>query len=1161
MPEPETNGIDWTWRVAISVLLSLLLCAAMAPPLAGFERTAAPRAAAFDAGIPEKNSSYFNTDMARRLSGGEDVAGRLAGTVPEEYLPRSVLEGDAASSGGGTPVGSGPPSGDEGSGTGGWTTMARPFTPSAAAGVNYTGGWGETDTAGRMHLIYERYVTTDISEAPDAPGFRVVNTKNYYYTSFAEGTWTDPVALSALTGKWSAELVMMEMDSSDNLHVMYTTYEWRRDPTRPAGTHDAYYHRDENLWYRYHTAAGEWSAPTRLSGYSGNWEFLSVDAARSGNSIQCGWVAVLNNETVPSTYRAQVVCMRGFMTSWDSRALVEQWDFNRDPGQLVPDFWLSIDISETSGEAAAVYAKRRAAGALYTGSCDVWATTRPAGGTWSAPARISNTADNYFFVPIFVIFPAAGNRAVAFCFRQVDVVDATHAPRLDYYFICRDSGGWRSPENLTGAASGQVVGGLSINLGPFGDFELTYDMATYTWTGGTWQAAGSTVKQVRETPSGVSGRVTVLPYQANRFLSSLNAVLDRNGSVRLMYTTFMQGAGDPYDYGVYYTDNVETGAGGAFSAPVMLRATTDNTLSESLLSVLPDGSVLATWFEERYDAGTGAPLVCMVRSRLRSGAGWASIVDVTAVPGSADLVHGGGWPSHYWIDPTTFGEQQCIFETAKYNVGAGTYYDFKKYYAETTNGAWSEPENIPAPDFSGSYPDLYDDGNQRWIATFDGIDPATGKTVPYASGQREPTPPGTTFFFAEGTTREGFDEWICIQNPGETQANVVITYMLETGENLVQEVTTGPHARSTIDVKSSVGPGHDVSARVESDVRIIAERPMYFNYGEGGWTGGHDSIGALGTSRLWYFAEGTTRSGFAEYLTIQNPSDAQADVTVTYVLEDGSTQQQDLAVGPRTRATVDVNAAVGPDHDVSMVVECPDVAVVAERPMYFSYGEGGWTGGHDVMGSPFLSNLWYFAEGTTRGGFDTYLCVQNPNPVDADVTFTFILEDGSTSLHTVDVPATSRQTLKVNDVTGPDRDVSVKAESSIDVLVERPMYFDYHYAWTGGHVTVGARAPRRAWYLAEGTTREGFDEWICIQNPGNNAAVAGMNYMLEDGSVTRQDVPVPAHTRVTVDVRAAVGSDRDVSTLVWSDAGVIVERPMYFNYHNMWTGGHDVVGL
>lgn len=79
-------------------------------------------------------------------------------------------------------------------------------------------------------------------------------------------------------------------------------------------------------------------------------------------------------------------------------------------------------------------------------------------------------------------------------------------------------------------------------------------------------------------------------------------------------------------------------------------------------------------------------------------------------------------------------------------------------------------------------------------------------------------------------------------NAGAAAADVSITYMLETGENTVENISVGAHSRTTVNVRDSVGPEHDVSAKVEGDRLIVAERPMYFLY-HGMWPGGHDVVG------------------------------------------------------------------------------------------------------------------------------------------------------------------------------------------------------------------------------------------------------------------------------------------------------------------------------
>jgi len=62
---------------------------------------------------------------------------------------------------------------------------------------------------------------------------------------------------------------------------------------------------------------------------------------------------------------------------------------------------------------------------------------------------------------------------------------------------------------------------------------------------------------------------------------------------------------------------------------------------------------------------------------------------------------------------------------------------------------------------------------------------------------------------------------------------------------MVKNYTVNPTSRFTVFVNNDVGPNQAVSAKVESNLPIVAERPMYFSYGPG-WTGGHDVVGFPG---------------------------------------------------------------------------------------------------------------------------------------------------------------------------------------------------------------------------------------------------------------------------------------------------------------------------
>ena len=178
-----------------------------------------------------------------------------------------------------------------------------------------------------------------------------------------------------------------------------------------------------------------------------------------------------------------------------------------------------------------------------------------------------------------------------------------------------------------------------------------------------------------------------------------------------------------------------------------------------------------------------------------------------------------------------------------------------------------------------------------------------------------------------------------------------------------------------------------------------------------------------------------------------------------------------------------------------------------------------------------------------------------------DATYLLGPGQGSPVARTYTVPPKQRLTLSVNSELGPDKDVSVKLTSSDDFIAERPMYFLYNGAWDGGHDVLGAKSPSKNWFFAEGFTGANFAEWLCVQNPNDKDATLEVTYYPSLGSPITKPWTVPANTRLTIDVNTDAGPNLEISAKVSSSQPVIVERPMYFNYQGVWTGGHDVVGF
>jgi len=453
--------------------------------------------------------------------------------------------------------------------------------------------------------------------------------------------------------------------------------------------------------------------------------------------------------------------------------------------------------------------------------------------------------------------------------------------------------------------------------------------------------------------------------------------------------------------------------------------------------------------------------------------------------------------------------------------------------------------------------------------------PAAALAVPRGGSDTMGCPgqAGKTWYFAEGNTRPGFSEYICLLNPGSNVALTDFTYMLSTGETIARKHDLVPNSRTTIEVAKEVPANCDVSLKVTSSEPIVAERPMYFVY-NGAWSGGHDVLGAAAPSSEWYFAEGTTRDGFDSYLCLQNPGDSDASANIDYYLVDGTKRSKTgITIKARSRFTVSTyndDLGIGRHNDASgdfsvKVTTSEFTPLVVERPTYFSYRPYLY-GGDDVMGALKPLTDWYFAEGCTRPGFDTYLCLSNPGTDDAKVDISYFCGNGQVvEKKGITVGRGSRSTIIAHDeVQGIGRadssrgDFSARVHSAngVPVVAERVTYFFYKPFWSGGHDVVGASQPANTWLFSEGTTRQGFDTYICIANPGDQAAKVNITYYRGDGQQeTKGGIDVAPRSRSTIAVHETgngIGrrddSSGDVSIKVESSNGVpvVAERPMYF---------------
>jgi hypothetical protein len=292
-------------------------------------------------------------------------------------------------------------------------------------------------------------------------------------------------------------------------------------------------------------------------------------------------------------------------------------------------------------------------------------------------------------------------------------------------------------------------------------------------------------------------------------------------------------------------------------------------------------------------------------------------------------------------------------------------------------------------------------------------------------------------------------------------------------------------SRRTVDVNPLLGAVVGHSTQVVSDEPILAERPMYFARAVSDddvvINGGHVAFGGT-PSASFHFAEGTVLPGFATYLTLANPGNVDAPVTIAYVFGDGTSTTKSVSVAGGSRRTVRVfdaadPAGVGRDvadamsRGVSMqVTTTSPTGIVAERPMYFHRAIVAAgpeiNDGHDVVGATSLAPAWSFAEGSTLDGFLPFLTISNPGAAAAAVTVTYTPDAGAPVVRTLTAPAGSRTTVQVygpaeqGGIGGAVSGFGIFVASSAPVLVERPLYVDRVIPGlpeiNGGSVVVGS---------------------------------------------------------------------------------------------------------
>jgi hypothetical protein len=220
----------------------------------------------------------------------------------------------------------------------------------------------------------------------------------------------------------------------------------------------------------------------------------------------------------------------------------------------------------------------------------------------------------------------------------------------------------------------------------------------------------------------------------------------------------------------------------------------------------------------------------------------------------------------------------------------------------------------------------------------------------------------THWFFAEGATGGFFDMFVLLANPGDTPADVTLTFLQPDGTSpIAVHQTVDPHSRVTVNPEG-LDPAlanTAISTVVQSTQPIVAERAMYW---PNPWIEGAASPGATETGLSWVVADGERGGPYATetFVLIANTSAFAGVARVQLFMEDGTVVAPiDVVLPPNSRVNAPDFAAETNGKRYSVLVQSIPASpgataaeIVVERATYSNDSNGVfWSAGGSAFGT------------------------------------------------------------------------------------------------------------------------------------------------------------------------------------------------------------------
>jgi hypothetical protein len=294
----------------------------------------------------------------------------------------------------------------------------------------------------------------------------------------------------------------------------------------------------------------------------------------------------------------------------------------------------------------------------------------------------------------------------------------------------------------------------------------------------------------------------------------------------------------------------------------------------------------------------------------------------------------------------------------------------------------------------------------------------------------------------------------------------------------------------------------------------------------------------------WYFANGDTTGTNSTIISMLNPGNAPARVTMTFLYQDGPERVYTQTVPPHSTASVGLGLVAGYGRHIATIVQA-DRRISAESTVTYGSGDSA-----TALGASGPARTWYLAEGYTNGSFTEQVAIMNPSTTFATIDVHFLPFNNLPAREARFVmQPRSNITIDAGQFM-PRQSMSVIVTANTDVVVERSMRFGA--GSRAAHDAVGVTTASTVWLFAQGDSSSSQQTYFTVLNP-NQAAPAAVTATFFDST----GKPVGARTIIVNPLRRGniklndVLPNAHVATVLTSNVPVVVERPTYNGTANL----------